>query len=418
VAHGRGQRDNRRIVAVHQQPARRPRPLAVVLAAAIVLLPGSALAGGGEVTIKILVAGNGTVTTTSGGTTFTCTQASGADGCTPSFPRGTSIRLDAQPGSDPGRTFAGWSLADCPGTGACTVPVDEGLTVIARFPPFRLVVLQDPPGAGTVTRTPAGTPCADPDECTATYGAGAEVVLTATGAPAQWGADSWCRADGASCRATIDFDPFYVGVGWNGVPPPSVPFDVEASVTVSVSGNGTVTGPGLSCPGDCTSDSIDYKQPVVLTARETAGSHFERWVGVCATAERCEFRSGAITRVRALFVPDAPPPTPPPQPPPPPQEPPPLAARITRVSVSTGATRVVAANVVVNQGATVRFRLLRGKATLAERGYLVAAGGSTLRLPVPRRVAPGWSKIALVVRSTRETLALPQRPIRIPARRG
>jgi hypothetical protein len=390
-----------------------------VLAVAIVLLPGSALAGGADVPIKILVAGNGTVTATSGGNTFTCTQASGADGCTPSFPRGGSIRLDAQAGTDPGRRFAGWSVADCPGTGACNVPVDEGLTVIARFPPYRLVVLQDPPGPpGRVARTPFGTPCPDPEECTATYEPGTEVVLTAAGAPAEWGRDSWCTAAGAECRATIDFDPYYVGVGFNGVFPPSVPFDVEASVTVAVSGSGTVTGPGLSCPGDCTSDSIDYKQPVVLTAHKGSGSRFERWVGVCASGERCEFRSGAITRVRALFVPDTPPPPAPPPEEPPPTEPPRLAARISRVSVANGAARVVAASVVVNQAAAVRFRLLRGKATLADRRYQVAAGGTVLRLPVPRRVAPGWSRIAVVVRGANETLALPTRPVRLPAPRG
>jgi hypothetical protein len=384
------------------------RALAAAVLAAAAVVPAST-AQGGDVTLTLLVAGNGTVTATAGATTVTCAQiASSGDGCTATFPRASSVRLDAVPGTDPGRTFAGWSVDGCAGTGACTVTLDDSLTVVARFPPFRLIVLTE--GTGTVTRSPPGEPCADPQACTAVYPGVTEVELTANGAAPVWGLDSWCVPDGPVCRATIDFDPFYVGVGFAGQPPPSVPFDVEATVSVAVTGEGTVRGQGLECPPDCTGDPIDYKRPVVLTAEARGESRFARWVGVCATSERCEFRSGTVTRVQAVF--EAPPPPPPPQPPSPRCK---LSARIANVSVArVRGLRVVRVGLAANVPAAVTFRLVRGRATLAQQRYAVARGGARLRLAVPRRVRPGPSRIVLAVRAACGSARL-TRPLRLPA---
>jgi hypothetical protein len=387
------------------------RPLRKTLAAAVLaaaaLVPAST-AQGGDVTLTVLVGGNGTVTATAGATSVSCGPvASSGEGCTQTFPRGSSVRLDAVPGTDPGRAFAGWSVEGCAGTGPCTVTLDDGLTVVARFPPFRLIVLTE--GAGIVTRSPPGDACADPTACTATYSGVTEVELRADGATPEWGLDSWCVRDGPVCRATVDFDPFYVGVGFLGQFPPSVPFDVESTVTVAVTGDGTVRGEGLDCPPDCTGDPIDYKQPVVLTATAGGGARFARWVGVCATDERCEFRSGTITRVRALF--EAPPPPPPPLPPSPRCK---LSTRIASVGVArANGARVVRVGLVTNVPAAATLRLVRRGATLAQARYAVARGRSQLRLRLARRVRPGWSTVVLNVRGACGSARL-TRPLRLP----
>lgn len=134
-----------------------------------------------------------------GGSSQTCDVQAQPDEpvCELTYPRGTSVTLTATAAS--GRTFAGWSAYECPGTRPCTLTLDDLVSIVPRFTPFRLVVLSE--GAGAVSRSPAGAGCQGEDPCTATYAPGTEVVLTATPAPVEWGLDSWCEPDGASTRA-------------------------------------------------------------------------------------------------------------------------------------------------------------------------------------------------------------------------
>ena len=53
------------------------------------------------------------------------------------------------------------------------------------------------------------------------------------------------------------------------------------TITVTVSGSGTVAGPGISCPGDCTGD---FFGPAVLGATPDALAVFKGWGGACANA--------------------------------------------------------------------------------------------------------------------------------------
>ena len=62
----------------------------------------------------------------------------------------------------------------------------------------------------------------------------------------------------------------------------------EVSIEVAGEGSGTVTGPGLSCPTDC-SNRIDDGATVTLTAKADPGSVFSRWDGVDCRGPACTF---------------------------------------------------------------------------------------------------------------------------------
>ena len=68
--------------------------------------------------------GSGTVTSDPAG--INC----GSD-CTNTYNSGTNVTLTATPAT--GSTFAGWSGGFCPGTGTCTVPMSQAITVAATF---------------------------------------------------------------------------------------------------------------------------------------------------------------------------------------------------------------------------------------------------------------------------------------------
>jgi hypothetical protein len=408
-----------------------------------------------DVLLTIVVAGRGSVTATAGGSAQTCdVQADPASPvCELTYPQGTSVTLTATAAS--GRTFAGWSAYECPGTRPCTLTLDDSVSIVPRFAPFRLVVLTE--GGGTVSRSPAGAACQGEDPCTATYAPGTELVLTAApssaGAPVEWGLDSWCEPESADfsnpvCHATIDFDPVYVGVGFGDEFPPTVPFFVEvtAKVTLEGTGPGRVSGPGLDCPDDCVTDWLAYGSRVSLVARAEEGFQFAGWrgAGACSTDQACEFRVGSITTLRAIFLrqgeqlppPPSPPPGPPPlpgspPPPPPPGSPPPppssprrapaapLPARLAAVSVvNVQARRTVVVRLVVGSAGEAIIRLIRENRELTRGLYPIAKGTSTLRLPVPRSAPQGSAWVVVTARDRTGRLRQLSRRVLLPAAAG
>jgi hypothetical protein len=87
------------------------------------------------------------------------------------------------------------------------------------------------------------------------------------------------------------------------------------SVSVAGAGGGTVTGPGVACPGDC-SQSYLNSAAVALTATPAAGSTFAGWSGACSGASpSCNLTMSASRSVTATFSADpAQPPGPTPSP--------------------------------------------------------------------------------------------------------
>jgi hypothetical protein len=127
-------------------------------------------------TLSVTKAGTGAGTVTSLPTGITCGSA-----CSRGYTSGTSVTLTAAAAA--GSTFAGWSGA-CTGTGNCSVAMTAARAVTATFtllPTFSLSVTTSGNGSGGVTSEPAGIDCGS--TCSASFGSGASVTLTAAAAP-------------------------------------------------------------------------------------------------------------------------------------------------------------------------------------------------------------------------------------------
>jgi hypothetical protein len=74
------------------------------------------------------------------------------------------------------------------------------------------------------------------------------------------------------------------------------------NLTVSVLGNGTVTGTGINCPGDCNHSAIDGSV-LNLSATPASGSIFGGWGGDCSGAGACDVTLSGNRFVSAQFNP-------------------------------------------------------------------------------------------------------------------
>ncbi len=269
--------------------------------------------------------GTGTGTVTSYPAGIDCTSAAGATsgtcvarisiaGCPD--PNGLCIYLTATPA--PGSVFAGWrvvrgaSNAACPGTGDCTVT--PAARVSARFeldPGMALAVSAAGSGTGIVTSSPAGITCTAAagvasGTCTATYGTGTQVTLTATpGANATFAGWSGGCSGSADCIVTL-----------TAATNVTATFDLSPIVDLTVSfagtGTGTVTSSpaGIDCANvsgggssSCTASFVSGTD-VTLTATPNGGSTFTGWAGGgCTGTGTCVVTMSAATNVQASFTP-------------------------------------------------------------------------------------------------------------------
>ncbi len=97
--------------------------------------------------------------------------------CSSTFRYGASVTLAATPAV--GSRFTGWSGA-CSGAGSCSVTMKQAQSVTAIFSPVpeSLTVRKSGSGSGRVASSPAGISCRS--ACTASFGYGTKVTLTAT----------------------------------------------------------------------------------------------------------------------------------------------------------------------------------------------------------------------------------------------
>jgi hypothetical protein len=211
--------------------------------------------------------------------------------CTQRYDAGTSVTLHAA--ADQGATFDGWSGA-CTGTGDCTLTVSSDMSVAAAFghhptPQHQLTVLVD--GHGSVRSSPGGIDCGA--TCAATFDQGAVVTLTAS-PDSGWSLTGFSGAcNGGSCSVTMSADAL-VRVKFDAIPPPP-----KVNLTVTVDGQGSVTGAGISCPGTCTTQVVGGT-PVTLVARANTGARFMGFGGAC-TGATCSFAANADSSVSAKF---------------------------------------------------------------------------------------------------------------------
>lgn len=167
--------------------------------------------------------------------------------------------------------------------------------------------------AGTVSSTPAGIDCAYPGfdlaSCFATFPQGTAVTLTETrtdGAPfLGWSGGGCTGTDPCTVIMTADTT---ITASAQAPPPPAVapppPRPMTVSVSLAGTGAGTVSGPGIACPGTC---SASYAQPqmATLTATPAVGSKFAGWSGACTGTSACTLPLAVTDQVTATFDPPA-----------------------------------------------------------------------------------------------------------------
>jgi uncharacterized repeat protein (TIGR02543 family) len=147
----------------------------------------------GKRTLAISKEGLGTVTSDPAGIDCGVT-------CVFDFDYNQVVTLSAQP--DEGYSFAGWSGADCSGTGTCTVTMVRAWSITAVFSSGKpiLTIFKPGTGSGTVTSEPAGINCGA--VCSHEFSRDQQVTLTAqalsgslftgwTGCSSQSGSKCW-----------------------------------------------------------------------------------------------------------------------------------------------------------------------------------------------------------------------------------
>ena len=252
-----------------------------------------------------------------------CTDNGGDEACSWFFESGDQVTLSAS--GEPGFTssFVGWSTPDCPGTGPCSLTLDDELTtIVARFSPLALGVVLSSEDAASVSLNPPGSTCQRPPEpnepsvleACREYPPGTSVQVTvvpAAGKPFQrW--NPGCEPTNATtCTVTVLDEPTWAGANFQGDDEIQLPSTIRVQFRLRKAGNGggRVTASGLDCGESCTRD-YGFGERLSLRAVPDANSVFEGWNGVCSRTETtCTFPVGPITSIRALFARDSAPPS-------------------------------------------------------------------------------------------------------------
>ena len=113
----------------------------------------------------------------------------------------------------------------------------------------------------------------------------------------------------APSGCSVDLDNIQViGASEESDAPPPPP-QRHLTISFAGTGGGTVRGPGISCPGDCTQTYADGTD-LMLTATPDAGSSFAGWSGSCSgSSATCDLEMNGDDGVTATFE-TAPPPCP------------------------------------------------------------------------------------------------------------
>jgi uncharacterized repeat protein (TIGR02543 family) len=273
----------------------------VFLLAALALgVPGAAGKTLATTTVVVQVIGRGTVS--GGGGQINC--GNGSKSCYATYVSGESVVLTAS--APAGWTFAGWDDSDtCSGTSTtCSIPLNGAWhEEIAEFTPL----------------TPVGTSTLTVTEPTGGTVAGGDIDCGPNSEDCVW--------EDVTTGSTLTLDetpdPGYSFSGWGGacsgtVNICTVTMDADRSVTatftqaatthvlsVSVTGNGTVTGGGIACTsagGSGCSATETAGSTVTLTATPGSGASFTGWGGACAgTSTTCEVSMTGDRNVTAAF---------------------------------------------------------------------------------------------------------------------
>jgi Divergent InlB B-repeat domain len=224
--------------------------------------------------------------------------------CTWIVTEDSTITLLEEP--DSGYTFGSWGGA-CGGSGpSCSVTMSDDQAVSGTFTKsattFALTVSVT--GNGTVAGPSIACTSAGGSSCSADQAAGTTVTLTAQpGSGASF--NGWagaCAGTSPSCSVTMS-SAKSVQASFSGASPnpPASDFPLGVSVT----GDGTVTGGGISCGSGATNCTVNQTAgtTVTLTATPDTGATFTSWGGACSgAATTCTVTMTAAKSVTATFT--------------------------------------------------------------------------------------------------------------------
>ncbi|MGB2691789.1 MAG: hypothetical protein WBC96_04770, partial [Thermodesulfobacteriota bacterium] len=178
--------------------------------------------------------------------------------CTEDYDTGTSVVLTALPNA--GFVFDSWTGTGC-ATG--TVAMTEDRACTANFVVEQFTLDTSITGGGSITAT--GIAC--PGDCTEDYDTGTVVALTPT-PDLGFVFDSWTGTGCASGTVAMTEDRAC-----------TANFVVEQfTLNTSITGGGSITAAGISCPGDCM-EIYNTGTVVALTPAPGPGFVFDGWTG-------------------------------------------------------------------------------------------------------------------------------------------
>ena len=224
--------------------------------------------------------------------------------CATEEPVNSTVTLIADP-SD-GYTFTGWT-GSCSGAGeTCTLSMDADRTVTATFAiAIDLGVTVN--GNGNVSGASGAINCGNgANVCSASFAANAVVTLVATPSTgaAFTGWTGVCGGTATTCTISMSQSKNVTAAFTAAGGTPTTP-TTGFLLTVTVSGNGTVTGGGVICGVGgslCTSPIQAANSSVTLTATPAAGATFVGWGGACTGTGTCTVIFNSSKSLTASFT--------------------------------------------------------------------------------------------------------------------
>src|SRR6202451_572690 len=205
------------------------------------------------------------------------------------LPSGTYGVMTTTPGASPPAfaTGTGWDFA----TGIGAVNVYNLITNWASPGGGNTSLTVSVTGSGTVSSNPSGITC--PNACVYHFTGGSQVVLTASPVTG-WSFSSWGGACSGSGGCTVTM---------NAAEPVTATFVQDVTLSVSVTGSGSVTSAptGISCPSTC-SESVAPGTQVTLNATPANGFGFSGWGGACSGVGNCVLTMNTGQSVTATFA--------------------------------------------------------------------------------------------------------------------
>jgi hypothetical protein len=246
------------------------------------------------VAVKKVGRGQGVVTGLGG--EFSCGAV-----CLVYLPQGWSLSATAT--AESGSVFKGWEdssyLANCSGTGVCSLQVTGGRVLTARFEkPTKLTVQPSGTGDGSIFSYPGGISCNASTACD--YDFDLDTVVTLSASPRYGSVFTGWNGGGCSgtstCTVTMD-------------QAKTVQANFTAGFVLSVAkdqayGSGKVTSSpaAIDCGFQCTG-LLPRNATVTLTATPDAGSRFVSWSGSCTgTQPTCTIEMNQTTAITAIFA--------------------------------------------------------------------------------------------------------------------